>query len=143
MFQERLAKLSSAAVLTAASFAAEGCGGKEPTFSPVSAVRTFGTELKLTVVEARSDTTTWKANVTFSPGLAVNADSLLQVTIYDGEHHELVNVLKKELPRETIKTISSIEFTFDTKQVISAPYAYAIFRDDGVLDLRIESLKSR
>jgi hypothetical protein len=148
-------------MLAVAAFAAEGCGSNNSSSPPVPQpektpqaevekegpaqvtalpVRTFGTELRLTAVLVRPDFTNWKAAVTFSPDLTVNGDSVLKVNIYDSEAREFVTLAEKELP---IGSISSIDFTFRSKQALTASYAYAVSRDDGVIDLRIESLQAR
>ena len=161
MFQGELTRLGGAGVLAAAALAAEGCGNNNAALPPVPQpektppaevrkeghapvtaipVRTYGTELKLTAVSVGPEATSWKAAVTFSPELTVKGDALLRINIYDSGSSQFVTVAEKKLPSGSV---SSIDFTFDAKQALTAPYAFAILRDDGIVDLRIESLRAR
>jgi hypothetical protein len=161
MFNLRPPRLARAAAL-ATVFAAGGCGQPDGALPPVPppeqtppaavrregpgpatgvTLRTFGAELILTAESSRPDgTTTWRADVTFSPGLTVNHGCILRVHIYDPKSGQFVTVAEKPLPSGPL---SSVGFTFDATQPLPHLYAYGIPREDGSLDLKVASEEGR
>jgi len=163
MSQGMLTKGIRAMPLVAAAFVAEGCGMRDVALPPVPQpekpapakvqmeepapvtalpVRTFGTELTLTAVSVRSDATTWKAHISFSPSINVREGGLVKVHVHDTGSDQFVKVGEKDIPI-SMKSVHFVEVTFDAKQALTAPYAYGVLHDDGFLDVRIESRGSR